>query len=967
MIRPLNLAGRQSLLLTLFQKTFDVREGEVQRTVGMFVYLLLLVAALMLIKPVSTALFLTRFGAAQLPFAYILTAFFAATLSYAYSVRLRKTGLEILMKSTMISAILLLLVFWVFIHYQWIQGVFLYLFFVWTGLTALIIVSQFWLAAGYFFNLREAKRLFGLIGSGAIIGGIAGGYGTRLLATSLGSENLIVIGAVCLFLCIKIMDVMWKTSGHPDLSPRHDMRAPAPEAEPSTLMQIFKSRNLRYLAMILALSVIVARLVDYQFNAIVSSVITDPDHLAAFLGFWMSNLNIIALLVQLFLTRRIIELAGVGSSLFFLPAAVCIGGIVTLVHPALWSAVLLKLSEGGFKNSLNKSSMELLFLPVPLKIKNQAKAFIDVFVDSTAGGIGGVLLVFLVFVAHLTPAQISWILFILSVAWLILIRQVKTAYIQSFKDKFDQLDDTAGSSLTGPIPDNEQVIEKIVQVLAGPDEKEILRMLQMISEFHSDRLADSFVRLLGHPSPDIAAEALKQLYFSKQTDVSDKARKLLESDHLILRTEAVRYLFHHAADQAGTMTSFLENQAPRIRDAALLCLVREARNNRTLKARFAPDRLIQDRLQTIAALTDAARVRAAKKICIQAISLSDIYPLYPYLYLFMEDPDIEVVIAAVQGAGLTGHPQFIRVLLTFLGRKTVLKNAAMTALARYGPPLLDQLGDHLSNPYLPYNIRKRLPEVIASSGSQKAVDLLSRHLAQTDLGLRYEVIRALNKLRIRSGTLFFDHIRVVPRIRNEARNYMDMLLILYAQKRIESDTDNTETGADISRAREQLIRGLEVRLDASLERIFRLLGLKYPPVEMYSAYKGICSTDREIRMSAMEFLDNILDGRLKHVVMPVIETGGMGFERARESLEGEIPGEYDACVALLNSQDDFLKAKTLYLLSFMDDDRYIPHMAALLDSPARSVRDMARFALRKSGRFAFSRKGPAHRHPLAPV
>jgi AAA family ATP:ADP antiporter len=963
MIRPHSSAGQPYPLLNLFQKLFDIREGEGHRTVGMFFYLLLLIAALMMIKPVSTALFLTQFGARQLPFAYILTAFFAATLSYGYSVMLKKTALETLMKSTLTGAIFLLLVFWVFIHYQWVQGVFLYLFFVWTGLAALICVSQFWLAAGHFFNLREAKRLFGPIGSGAIIGGIAGGYVTRLLAPALGGDNLILIGAVCLFLCVRIMNVMWKTCGRPDQSVRPDLRSLPPEAEHSTLMQILKSRHLRYLSVILALSVIVARLVDYQFNAIVSSVITDQDHLAAFLGFWMSNLNIIALLVQLFLTRRIIELAGVGSSLFFLPAAVCLGGIVTLIHPALWSAVVLKLSEGGFKNSLNKSSMELLFLPVPLKIKNQAKAFIDVFVDSTAGAIGGVILIFLVFAANISPAQISWILFILVAAWLVLIHHVKTAYIQSFKDKFDQLEDT-GTRLAGPIPDNAQVIEKIVQVLTGPDEKDIRKMLQMISAFHSDRLTGCFVRLLGHASPDIAVEALRQLYFSKQIDVSPKARELLKSHHLTLQTEAVRYLFHHAEDQTRSMTSFLENQDHRIRDAALLCLVREARKNRTLKARFAPDRLIQERLDAIPGITDAARARSAKKICIQAISLSDIYPLYSYLYLFMEDPDTEVVTAAIQGAGQTGHPQFIRILLSFLGRKPLLKNTAMTALSHYGTPLLDQLGDHLSNPYLPYNIRKRLPEVIASSGSQKAVDLLSRHLAQTDLGLRYEVIRALNKLRIRSGSLFFDHIRVVPRIRNETKDYMDMLMILYAQKRIESGPLSTKNAADISRAREQLIQGLEVRLDASLERVFRLLGLKYPPVEMYSAYKGICSTDREIRMSAMEFLDNILDGRLKHLVLPVIETARMASDSARHSLEEEIPGEYDSCVALLNSQDDFLKAKTLYLLAFMDDDRYIPHMAALLDSPARNVRDMARFALRKSGRFALGPKKAAQTCPM---
>jgi len=173
-------------------------------------------------------------------------------------------------------------------------------------------------------------------------------------------------------------------------------------------------------------------------------------------------------------------------------------------------------------------------------------------------------------------------------------------------------------------------------------------------------------------------------------------------------------------------------------------------------------------------------------------------------------------------------------------------------LTSYGTQVLDLMGSHLANSYLPYNIRKHLPEVIASTGSQKAVDLLSNHLTQKDLGLRYEVIRALNKLRIQSGGgLLFSNIRIVPKIKNEARIYLDMLMILYGQKQIASDPEKRHNEPGISRARAQLVRGLEIRLDASLERLFRLLGLKYPPVEMYSAYKGIRSSDRDIRMNAM--------------------------------------------------------------------------------------------------------------------
>ncbi len=935
--------------LDLITRFFDIREGEHRRCLWMFTYLLLFITALMIVKPVSNALFLNQFGARQLPFAYMLTAFFAATFSSLYALMLEKIPLDQLMEKTLYVAISLLMVFWIFIHFQWIQGVFLYLFFVWVGLFALICVSQFWLAAGLFFNVREAKRLFGPIGSGAIAGGILGGYVTKLLAPTLGSDNLMVISIICLFLCILIVKKLWKIYGPLEAQIRPDFKPLDPPPPGRPLSRIIHSRHLRLLAVILGISVIVSRLVDYQFNFIVTANITDTDQLAAFLGFWMSNLNFISLLIQLFVTRKVVETLGVGASLFFLPVAVFSGAVLTLFHPALWTAVMIKLNEGAFKNSLNKSGMELLFLPIPPAIKNQTKPFIDIFVDSAASGIGGLVLVFLVFGIDIAPAHISGVILLLVSVWFILIRRVKKEYIYAFKKKFD-LEPDPIPNFTGHAVDSTTTMERIIQGLTADDERLILKTLQMIIPFHSESLSPFLVTLLSHPREIIRIEALKQLYFSKTVNVLDQAKTFIQAGNMDLKTEAIRYVFHHCQNRDHELQALLKDGDFRIRGAALLCLARETRKNRVMRKRFTPERLIERAL--LSPMTDPEQRIFTKKICIQAICTGDIYPLYPYLYILMNDPEQPVVIEAIKGAGQTWHPEFIHVLLPFLGRKPVLRDAAMEALACYGPRTLDLLSTCLSNTYVAYNIRKHLPEVIAAAGDQKAVDTLSRHLKQKDLGLRYEVIRALNHLRIKSDTLLFTKVGIVPGIKKEARDYMDMLMILYAQKHMVPSQDVPMQHPGRSQAREQLIKALEMRLDAGLERLFRLLGLKYPPVEMYSAYKGIRSRDTDVRMNAMEFLDNVLDINLKNSLMPIIETGSLLLaEGMVPPPEDDIPEEFDSYVSLLQGQDDFLKEKTLYLLSFFAEDRYIPHMAMLLNSPSRGVRRMARFALEKTGKF----------------
>jgi len=55
------------------------------------------------------------------------------------------------------------------------------------------------------------------------------------------------------------------------------------------------------------------------------------------------------------------------------------------------------------------------------------------------------------------------------------------------------------------------------------------------------------------------------------------------------------------------------------------------------------------------------------------------------------------------------------------------------------------------------------------------------------------------------------------------------------------------------------------------ERIFRLLGLIYPPEDIYRAFLGLNSSERDVRATAIEFLDNLLESGLKKRLLPVID------------------------------------------------------------------------------------------------
>src|SRR4029077_17394747 len=88
-----------------------------------------------------------------------------------------------------------------------------YLLYMWVSVFGLLAASQCWLLANYIFNAREAKRLFGVIGAGGVLGGIIGGLFTSYGAHRFGTENLLwcCMGLVALTLLI-VESISAKTS-----------------------------------------------------------------------------------------------------------------------------------------------------------------------------------------------------------------------------------------------------------------------------------------------------------------------------------------------------------------------------------------------------------------------------------------------------------------------------------------------------------------------------------------------------------------------------------------------------------------------------------------------------------------------------------------------------------------------------------------------------------------------------------
>ena len=82
-------------------------------------------------------------------------------------------------------------------------------FFVWGNLLGVLVISQFWTLANGIYDPRQAKRLFGFIGGGVMLGGMTGSGLTSFIIESVGANTLLLWSALTLIACLLLV------SAHP--------------------------------------------------------------------------------------------------------------------------------------------------------------------------------------------------------------------------------------------------------------------------------------------------------------------------------------------------------------------------------------------------------------------------------------------------------------------------------------------------------------------------------------------------------------------------------------------------------------------------------------------------------------------------------------------------------------------------------------------------------------------------------
>jgi AAA family ATP:ADP antiporter len=940
------------MLKKLFKKTFDIRDGEIRISFFMQLYVFLLITVLLMVKPTVNALFLSKLGATQLPYAFVLTALIAVATSYFYNKAIKKYSLRNIATGTLVFFGICFVLLSVLMHFKALPNWVLYAYYLSVALFAVLVTSQFWIIANMVYNAREAKRLFGFIGAGAIAGGIFGGYLTSIIAPTFGNKIVILVAAFFILCCIPILFTVWKLR---IVKLNSFIRSQRKESKHNSYSSPFRliisSKHLTYLAAIVAVGVIMAKLVDYQFSDFANRAIPDSDDLASFFGFWFSTFNVAALLIQLFVTNRLLAWLGVTSNLLILPFGIALGCLLFLTFPELWVLIIIKGLDGSFKQSINKAGIELSILPIPAQIKNEAKSYIDVVVDSIATGVAGLLLLFVIKKLELSTTYITVIILLFLFIWMLLIYKLREAYFDSFRSNI------RGALLASEMSNNENKstnsTKNAIQIFSSGDEDSIILMLDRLKDTRLQSLKPYIVNLLDHPSNKVKATAIAQLVNYKEGTALEKVKELIrvQDDEVVF--QVLDYLLHNSdIDDSEIFTSYLDHPSDYINNAALLCLARENTQNPTFNETFNLHQRIADKIKKYTYDTEELRKEEIAELLI-TIGYSGEPRFYSYISAHFYNTAPFVIHHALRAAGLTAHEPFVKDLLHFLSIKEYRKTARR-ALRKYGPSMASTLLKMEETDQLKMITKRYIPRVIESYKNRESLKILTRLLRSNDIVSRLQAARSLSRIH-ENGT----------RIPIDTRSWSKLLLresvfyrksisaIITIRQKIQATSDVgldsttwLDSDTELLIARESLLEVLENQVDQGLETIFKLLSLRYDQADIETTYYGLKSANKETKINALEFLDNLLKAKFKSTLLPLIEY---------QVLE---PTEYTANDSVLKQQSeksllkDLLKTRSvrvklavLMIMQYSNEQSYRNVISKLLKHRNNKVRLFAKNAL----------------------
>ena len=831
---------------------FDVRSGEGQALALLFITSFFTGTSVLFLETAANTKFLSEYGVSLLPYVYIATAAVSVVVGLVYVKCEERVKPLSLMKGVLVFLIAVMAGFYFLIllapgKWLWMAVM------VWKGVYWVLIHIEFWAVAGFLFNVRQGKRLFGLVATGDVLANILGGFSMPWIVDLTGTVHLIPIAGVGLSLCFVMLVVMEKMQGH------HFAQKDVEEevVTRKSLLQLCRDRFLGPFFILSLLSCVSFFLLDYIFYDQVESVYTNEAALAGFFGIFFAVLSLVNLVASGVVTARLLARFGVLAGLVAAPAAATVGLVsalglaaLALAGAFLWILIGTKLVHEAATSALEMPTFRILYQPLGPGDRLRAQAVRESIIEPIAIALSGFLILLLTEVWKLTSVGLAYVLMAFLGLTVLSVFLVRREYVIALTSAISRRR-LSGGLLSFDDASSQQILE---ERLNSDMPIEVITGLKLLEQAEHPSLDEFLLKALAHPDSNVRKHALAQIEANHITTAADRVLGLMgtESDSEV-RGDAVRvFCVLHADEALDVALPHLDSADKHVQRGAMVGLLRNGGLEGVL--------LAGSKLVELLKSSDPRERQFAAEVLGDVGSTGFYHPLLSLL----DDENTGVQRAVIVAAGKLRNPKLAVPIIERL-RKPALRELAFKALVSLGEPALPELAAAFDGEGTTDVERVLLIRLMGEIGSEASTQRLLGYLSIPNRRVRHPL---LDELAERNYQARGDTVALIrDNIRQEVQSTVWVLTALEQWR--------------TARAMDLLASALEWEARQGRDRILSLLSFLFPSQAILDAKEKLCSDHADMRATGLEVVDNLLSQDMKAMTLPLFYDIPAGEQLAR--------------------------------------------------------------------------------------
>ncbi|MEM6527923.1 MAG: cyclic nucleotide-binding domain-containing protein, partial [Chloroflexota bacterium] len=333
--------------------------------------------------------------------------------------------------------------------------------FIVTLIQGTIIVFQYYLITPTIFDARQSKRILGIVGIGGSIAGIISGLIlapfialiSSIAGEQYGTEGVVVLVAVLLLIMAAVIRQTqpYMVFGETIDTDEPDAPRPARSITDPYIIAIM---------VIVGSFILIATTIDIQFQTVgIEAFNNNENAFTRFKGLYTAGTGALQVIIRLFVIGPLLVNFGLIAGLLVLPLTIIGSTIAFLIAPGLTTATLMKGGDQATRFTINETSTELAWVPIPAEQRLAVKPFVSGTFIAIIQGITGVGVYFLKQVGITDVRPLSFIVLGVCALWIPAAIFLQRGYLRKLLEgirtrsvDFEDLDiDTADSGIVSTI------------------------------------------------------------------------------------------------------------------------------------------------------------------------------------------------------------------------------------------------------------------------------------------------------------------------------------------------------------------------------------------------------------------------------------------------------------------------------------------------------------------------------------